>query len=47
MNPWTPAFILTGLIAFAALVSIWRERRAHDKELLDKRTRHYQGGDLT
>jgi hypothetical protein len=41
-----PALIFLLFIAVGFVVSINRERRAHDRELMDKRVRHYQGGDL-
>ena len=34
------ALLVIGLLA---LRSIWRQRRDHDRELLERRTRHYQG----
>jgi hypothetical protein len=33
-----------GLIAVACIWRIHKERREHDRELLDQRTRLYQGG---
>lgn len=39
------AFLL--IVALCAVWSIHRERRAHDREMHDRRIRHYKGGLLS
>lgn len=40
----TAALITVGIIAVAAVVSIWKERYDENRELERKRRRLYQGG---
>jgi hypothetical protein len=47
MSPWAKYNVAMFVIAIAGLVSIWRWRRARDREQLDQRTRFFQGRDLT
>lgn len=39
-------FYLLGIVAGLFILRIHRERRDHDRELLEQRTRLYQGRDL-
>jgi hypothetical protein len=42
----TADLYLLGLCAVFFILRIHKERRDHDRELLDQRTRMYQGSDL-
>jgi hypothetical protein len=44
MSPWAKYNVAMFVIAIAGLVSIWRWRRARDREQLDQRVRTFQGG---
>jgi len=41
-----PALIFLFLVAVGFVVAIHQDRKAHDRERLDKRLRLFQGGDI-